>query len=177
MYIVVDRPSAMTSHNTIGCYEITFENNGNGNQFSRGASVWDTRDNCASSTGQETGLIQLAPGNAEEIVFQIQDTGGGSTLPYEIRVQPADMEEDNTLIGLDGQDPGQTVRGEIRFFGSTAEVGVQVEALGYDPFRFFNIVLVANPGDEEVVLDSVGVRPIPTEAPERGNRARPSSAQ
>ncbi len=175
MYISVDRPLAMNSHNTIGCYEITFENNGNGTQFSRGASIWDTRNHCANETGQESGLVDLTPGVAQELVFQIQNTGGRPSLPYEFRVEPANMDEENQLIGLNGLEPGQAVSGQMRFFGNRAEVTVGVEALAYDPFRFFNIVLVANPGGEEVILDSVGVRPVPAPTVVGDRQERPGS--
>ncbi len=165
MYIRVNRPAAMISAATIGCYEITFENSGNGNQFSRAASVWDTRDRCTTSTLQDVSLADIRPGVREEIIFQVQNTGGERDVPIEIRIEPADMEEGNTLIRLNDLEVDQPVRGVLEFRGSEAEVAVSVEAVDYDPFRFFNITLVAYPGEgeREEILDSVGVRAVPEE--------------
>jgi hypothetical protein len=166
--IRIDRPTAMISVNKVGCYEITFENMSSGQQFSRGASVWDTRDSCSVREPRVIALVELAPGLAQEVIFQVQNTGGEAAMPFEIRVEPADMEEGNSLIGVGGQEVGEPVQGETWFADGWAKVVVEVEAADYDPFRFYNITLVANPGEGETILDSVGVRAVPAATEDDG---------
>ncbi len=164
--VEIERPAAMTIANTISCYQVNFENMSNGSSFSRAASLWDTRDQCTTVEPQgpwvpSSSVIDIPQGEPLEITFAIENTGGDRVVPIELRVEPANMDEDNTLISLDGNEAGTPVRGELEFRGRRATASVWVKTLGYDPFRFFNITLVANPGEREVILDSVGVRALP----------------
>lgn len=153
----IDRPAGMTSVNTIGCYEVTFRNLGNGDLFTRAGSVWDTRDRCAVITQGDFEAMPVA--ETREVIFEVTDTGGLGSFPAEIRAVPSDMEGENTVISLDGQEPGAPARREVFVQpGGTAEVGVTVRFTEIEPFRPFELILISDPGTaREQILQSTGL--------------------
>lgn len=98
-------------------------------------------------------------GQAAEVSLQIEDTGGLGSFPMEIRAVPSDMEGENTVVSIDGLEPGVPSRREVRVDpGGTTELNVSVRFADLEPFRTFDLIFVSDPGtDEEQILQSVGL--------------------
>ena len=161
--VSIVRPTDMTFLNAIGCYEVTVTNLDNGYTNWCWGSVQDRRDLCAEDpTG--TGVVELTPGVDNELIIRIANTGlnqGG--FQWTAVVYGPDMASASQNIGINGNDPGESVSGQTEILpGETGNIELKLLARDFEGLSRSDLVLFTMTGglaggNQMVPLTSVGL--------------------
>jgi len=145
--VTITRPAGMTTGN-VACYNATITNLDTGHQFGCEGSVWARDLWCPRIIG--TGIpIDLAVGLPVSIDFAIDNDGDPvGDFPYRLEVVPSDMDPDApAVVSIDGLPPGQPVVGTLAVApGTTGTLPVTLTLETYEPFRFYDLLLISEAG-------------------------------
>jgi len=113
-----------------------------------------------------------AASSAAQVIFDVTNRGAAGTLAFELNALPADRTQpSNTLVSLDGRNPGVAVRGAVTVpAGETRQVQVDASFLAYRPFEVYDVVVSADlDGGGAAQVASAGLRSLPADCNRNGH--------
>jgi len=143
--VTIPRPAGLNSAGDVACYEIVVDNLDTGTQARCCGTLRYSPLLCVEPFPFPGGPIVV--GEPIDIIFNFTNTSGGGapggpidTFEYVIDAMPSDLDGPD-LISLDGLPPGEPVVRKITAPpGKSGEVVVQVEALEFEPFEFYDVI-------------------------------------
>ncbi len=157
----VDRPN-YTADGQGSCYEVTFRNEETGNLMKHEASVWSSDEQCVTVVNPPRPLLELEPAQVSRVLFNVRDTGRGTSTPVEIRVVRSDMTEGGIPISLNGRKAGRPVRSYLEIpRGGSVQLPISITATDFEPFTTYDVLVVVPNDGREAVLQSTGMRILP----------------
>ena len=159
--LTIDRPAGLGGGQT-ACYQVQVNNYALGVERTltgrlHGPSIFQL---CFEPPAeQHTFLHPLDP---IVIEFTVENVGPVQSLNYELQAVASDGLAQNLVVGLDGQAPGEIVRGNLRLdAGATVQIPVSVQMLDDSSQIFYDLQLsVEEPGTKQgfTIVSSVGLR-------------------